>query len=495
MPDFTLDIDFPPGINPDDTRFSAMGQWVDGDNVRFLNGKPQTVGGVSANHFTFTDTAQPCRDMFVITRSGSAVVAYGQAGFGGAGHLYIGTATTEGSEETPASLGNRANIGWSFAAFGTVLLTAGRGEFSTPGGRLYEQSGTSTATHVTQAPDRNVRILVTNERQVLSFGCNEESGGTFNAMCIRGSDLEDYTDWTTTATNNAFEHILDGGGEIIDAALIGQYVGVWASSGIWLGQFIGDPAQTYRFDKVVQGHCPLSPRSVQVANGVAYWFDNALNFWAWSPGSMPVQIHCPMTADINIVFESVSIWEHTSFLSYNPRFDELWFFYANPPDSPAAYIAYSISESAQQGRPIWFKGALSRTCILFDDRLTVTGIAANSSQQVFTVEARGTCIASAYIQSADVYLEKGRRRAMVKSLKPDFELLSANAIAINFTIFTKQYPQGSATTLGPYAITSATTKKDFRASGMMASFKIASTDTDGWRLGKPTLDCVTLGER
>src|SRR5687768_16705859 len=35
----------PPGLNSDDTTFSAEGRWADASNVRFYNGKPQVIGG------------------------------------------------------------------------------------------------------------------------------------------------------------------------------------------------------------------------------------------------------------------------------------------------------------------------------------------------------------------------------------------------------------------------------------------------------------------
>jgi hypothetical protein len=35
----------PPGLVSDDTTFSSEGAWEDGNNVRFVRGKPQTIGG------------------------------------------------------------------------------------------------------------------------------------------------------------------------------------------------------------------------------------------------------------------------------------------------------------------------------------------------------------------------------------------------------------------------------------------------------------------
>lgn len=493
----------PPGINSVDTTFTAEGQWVDGDNVRFYNGKPQTVGGNSSTLFTLGGTTgfngQRCTDLFVLTRSGSAVVVYGQKGAGGSpGILAVGD-TSSATARTPASLSTNADLGWCFAAWGEILLAAGRGVGGTVGGRLYEQSGSSTATHVTQAPERNVCILVTDQRQVLSFGCNEEISGTFNPMCIRGSDLEDYTDWTTTSTNNAFEHILDGGGEIITARKIGAYVAVWTTIGLFLGTFIGDPGQTYRFDKVTDGMGPVSVRSVVVYQDVAYWIDKSLHLRVWAPGQMVQTIPCPVLNPDDSV-QTTSPFTRPHYMTVNTAFGEIWYVALSASGSP--YAAYSILESAQAGRPVWFKGDLgpsannTRTAMIFSGFLTMYGPAVKADLTVHSIETSGECISGAYIKSGDFNLDNGGRRVMIRSMTPDVMPLSSNASSISLTATTRAYPQSTTiTTSGPHSITTATTKKDFRVSGKLAAVKFEAADTDGWRLGTPTFDVIPMGER
>jgi hypothetical protein len=334
---------------------------------------------------------------------------------------------------------------------------------------------------------------VTNERQVLSFGCNEEISTTFNPMCIRGSDLEDYTDWTTTPTNNAFEHILDGGGAIVTAKKVGAYIGVWTTIGFWIGQFLGDPAQTYRFDKVADGMCPISIRAVTVHDGVAYWMDKTLQFHAWVPGGQPQNIPCPVINDLTPA-PATAPFAHPSYVVTNTLFDEIWYFY-RPTESTWAFIAYSTIESERAQRAVWFKGAQDRRSVLFNDVLLIAGLGVKDAATAHGIEQDGTCIASAYIKSADFYLDQGKQRVQVQRCRPDFELLSANAAALNLIVTTRNHPQSTTITTSTQAITSATEKQDFRVSGMLAAVKLQSTDTDGWRLGKPEFDCVTLGGR
>ena len=74
----------------------------------------------------------------------------------------------------------------------------------------------------------------------MAFGCNEEASGVFNPRCIRFSDIEDPTDWTSTATNNADEFILQGSGIIVGAQLVGDYIFVWTNNEMYLGTY--DPS-------------------------------------------------------------------------------------------------------------------------------------------------------------------------------------------------------------------------------------------------------------
>lgn len=63
-----IPLELPPGLNGDDTTFAASGRWADGSNVRFWEGRPQTINGwelmidealtgVCRTAFPWTDTA------------------------------------------------------------------------------------------------------------------------------------------------------------------------------------------------------------------------------------------------------------------------------------------------------------------------------------------------------------------------------------------------------------------------------------------------------
>lgn len=478
----------PPGLNSDDTTFAASGQWADGNNVRFVNGKPQPLGSMG----TVTTQAGTCYDMFAFTRAAANTVAYGYAGA-----LYVGVGLA--APALRASVGQ--NDGWSLGAWGDTLLAAPL-SVANNGGPLYEQSGSSNATEVTQSPNRiDAGILVTPERQVLAFATNEESSGSHNPLCIRGCDIEDYTDWTTSSSNNAFEHILAGSGEIVLARQIGPYVAVLTTTALYQGQFIGDPSQTYRFDKVSEGCGPMSRRAAAVMDSALYWMGQDHQLRVWAPGAPIQRVPSLIGKEFKV---NCSVDEQTrSFMVSHGAFSEIWFFYVDGRDaasSPTRYVAYSLSESIAAQRSIWFRGSLERTAVLDSEIVREastsnnTGLLGiNAAGEIKLHEIQGSsAIDSVYIQSADQYIDNGQRRMMIRSMIPDFELQTSNVLA---TLFVRDRPQSTAVTKGPYTLATSTTKKDFRASGKIVAVKISTTAAVNWRLGKIVFDVVPMGER
>jgi hypothetical protein len=481
VPETTFALDLPPGIVSDNTTFSDTGQWSDGNNVRFRLGKPETIGGWSLLRAFGANIAE----MLSFRFDGSFYTAYA-----GDTKLYVGAALAAPADCTPSPAPS-STPNWSLAAFGETLLAAPRL------GSLYElpEADTPPATKVTQAPAQIVRMLVTPQRQVLAFGCNEEVSTTFNSLCIRGSDLETYTDWTTTSTNNAFETILDGGGQILDAALVGTNVAVLTSNGLYQGLYIGDPGQAYRFDRVDAAAGVFFTGCCVSHGGRLYWFGTDMNFYRWSPGALPEMITCPIIKDC---IDNLAGFPTMGVL---PAYDEIWLLYSDTRDGVSGfvrsrYIAFSISESALAQRLVWFRGQLARNSIsrpgdlgfLLGGRAVLMG---DNAGNVYKHDVSTSGPTTSFIQSADQYINSGRTRVMVRGVAPDFEQQSGD---VSLTLYTKDRPQSTAVTKGPYTLTAGAAKKDFRASGMIVSMKL-SASAKSWRLGKPVFDCVTTGGR
>jgi hypothetical protein len=478
----------PPGLSSDDTTFEDEGKWADGSNVRFRQGKPECIGGWS---LLISGLAASITDML-----GYIYDSIPHAVYAGGWKLYVANELdTTPTDVTPTGLtSDDTSANWALAAFGSTLLASQRL------GKLYAMPVPGTpAAPVATAPAQIMSMLVTQERQVLAFGCNEEVSGIFNPACIRGSDLEDYTVWTTLPTNNCFEHVLDDGGMIFAAALVGAYVGVWTTSGLWMGQFIGDPSQTYRFDRVDTGVGIVATGAVAIDKGIAYWVGIDLNFYRWEPGAAPEMLACPISKD----FKENVVSGASIRVEVNPSFNEIWILYPDNRDTPGVncsrYVAYCVDESAAAaaagGMAVWYRGQLARDSMLppgpLSQVLGAQTLMGDVAGNIYTHEIPTVAPDAWFIQSADQYLGNSRTRMMVRGFVPDFDYQSGD---VTLTLLMRDRPRSTPVTKGPYTIPNTAAKLDFRASGQIAAVRLDGTATY-MRLGKPLFDTAPLGER
>ena len=492
-----------PGINSDDTDFSGTGGWVDGSNVRFWQGKPQAIGGyadalegetltgVCRNLFSWTTsggirlTAFGAHNalqlytegsLYDITPAGLAVGAIDSAGYG------PGWGSGEWSEGTWGSAASAYYTRtWSLDAYGEYLAACPRG------GTLYVWEGDVAvdAAAVANAPDEITYILVTPERQVLALGCNEETSGDFNPLCIRGSDIEDYTDWTTSSSNNAFEHILEGAGRIVAGRLLGAYVAIWTDAAFYLGQFIGAPGQTYRFDRIADQCGLIGPNAVHITARGAYWVGTEGSVFFYALGGLPQQLPCPIGQEF---IANLEIDQKEKVCAGGvSQFGEVWFHYPDRRDGieNSRYIAIGVQEGSG-----WFRGILARTAMQ-DAAIAPYPLMVTYGGTVYQHEDPEGTVPDAYVESADQHIDEGGRRTMITRMVPDFQGQTGD---LSLTLNVRDWPQSAKTAKGPYTLTTSTRKKDFRASGRILSVKLSSSNV-AWRMGKPIFEGVAMGER
>lgn len=501
-------FDIPPGLFSDDTAFAMPGAWEVGSNVRFKQGRPQVIGGWmdAIDGGTLTGVCRNARawlsfaslryiafgthsklqvfadgGLYDITPSGLSAGSIdssgGTPGWGSGGY-------SEGTYSSPASVFYART--WTFDNYGDSLIANPRG------GKIYQwdlDTG-NLATVVTNAPETVTTVLVTPERQLLAFGCEEEVSGDLNPLCIRGSDIEDITDWTTTASNNAFEHILEGGGRIVAARQIGSYVAVWTDNRVYLGQYIGDPGQTYRFDPVAE-HCGLAgPNAVAIMDQTAIWLGTDYQFRIWTLGGVPGILSCPIHRDFRDNLDTDQL-DKLVMVTVS-QFEEVWLFYPDTRDGNEAsrFVAYSFAESANG--PVWFTGEIGRTQAM-DAGATASPLMSTAAGYSYFHElgetADGTPIDWS-IRSTDTYLDEGGMELLIRRLIPDFEQQDGD---VDVTIYMRRYPMATAVEHGPYTVGVGDEKTDFRARGKLAAVEFAGAGFV--RIGKPIFDAVAMGRR
>lgn len=496
-----VSLDLPPGINSDDTTFSGSGGWSDGSNARFWMGKPQTIGpweellsgldGVCRNIHAWMSTNGTLivalgtntklyvymnSEVYDITPVGLVAGAEDSTG-GGSGYGAGGYG--EGTWSDPALVFYART--WSFDNYGEWLMANPRG------GTIYKWEGDpgTPAAALTNAPANVTFMMVTPERQILALGCNEETSGDFNQLCIRGSDIEDITDWTTGTSDNVFEHILDGSGWIVAGGLMAERVAVWTSQSVYLGTFLGQPGQAYRFDRVGDNCGLVAVNAVQIDGQTAFWVGTEYDFHAWSPGGVPNTIPCPISAD----FKANVVRAQRAKIAAAPlsQFSELWWYYPDARDGTenSRYLALGTKEGSG-----WFRGIMARTAAI-DAGTIAYPLRATADGFVYSHEIpTGGEEPDWFLKFADQSVEEGGRRMLLRKIEPDFKS-QANDIAL--TLEVRSYPQAIPTEVGPYALAPGALKVDLRAAGRIVAGTFEGTGF--MRMGKPVFDTVPMGRR
>lgn len=502
----------PPGVNSDDTEFSQEMRFSDADNVRFFDGKAETIGGW--NKVTGSQMTGVCRNIIAwLDNDGFETLALGthsklyalvggsladitpSSGFtagaeNGAGGPGFGSGDYGEGDFGEGSLADYFPLTWSLANWGENLLANPRGQSIF----LWQNDTGTPAAVISNAPDNVTAMMVTPERQVLALGCNEEGSGTFNPRCIRGSDIEDNTDWTTTASNNAFEHILEatGGARIVTGRMIGPYVAIWTDFGLWIGQFIGDPGQTYRFDLVATGCGLIGPNAVAIHSQRAWWWTPDRQCYTWSPGESPQLVGCPIQSDFanNIAtgqFEKIAAGTIS-------KFEEIWWFYPDGRDGLECSRYVQINTQAPADQPLaWSRGTLARSALV-ESGLLRFSVMASPDGYIYSHEDGNSADGGAISWSATIALpqiDEGGRFVMLKGIEPDFDR-QQGAVSLSFSL--RKYPQGSSNEKGPFTLTPMTVRKHFTMSGRSGEITFTGNSAPSYvRFGKPILLAEPMG--
>lgn len=489
-----------PGLVSDDTTFAAAGRWSDGSNCRFVDGLPQVIGGwqrlvsdelqgvcraaLAWRTQTYADNLALGTNEKLYLFAGGALeditpttFAPGLVDGGGAGY------GVQPYGEGPYGVTTSDDffpLTWSFANWGDELIANPRGQ------TLFLWDGAGLAEPLDNAPEKSTCVLVAPNRQVHAFGCTQVDG-TFNPMCIRGSDLRDNEEWSPAPDNNSFEVILEGGGRIVAAKLIGDYELVWTTQGLHLGTSTGAPGQPYSYIPV-PGAIGLigANAAVVVGSSSAFYLGVDRQFYRYDLGGSITPIPCPIQSDfVDRIADAQTDKIVASFVS---KFQEVWFDYPDNRDGQenSRYIAFSLLSGA------WFRGLMARSWRMFGQP---NPIAVSPDGRVFNHEtgndADGAPL-SAFLESADQFLSEDQV-LRVRGMYPD---LKNQLGAVSLTVITRYKPQGDEMTKGPFVLAPSQDEIDFMASGRLIRFRLESNSSPSyWRLGRPIIDMVADGTR
>ena len=415
---------------------------------------------------------------------------------------------------------------WSLDNFGDILVA------TIHNGRTFTWNPTDSnalntrATIGTGMPTRSVMSIVSDRDRHLFHLGTETTIGTATSqdkMFIRFSDQESLSDYTPTSTNTAGTFRLDDGTSIVGAIKGKDYILVLTDTAAYEMQFVGPPF-TFSIRKVGSNNGMLGQHAGTFANGAVYWMGKTGGFYMYdgTVKSLPCLVEdFVFTTDGNnpgINYNSGQL----VFGGINELYSEINWFYPTAGSSVIdRVVTYNFDEN------VWTTGTLDRTTWVgstvyeqpyatdynASDAPTfpvVNGVSNGASiyyqHEVGVNQANGdgtTTAIPSFIKSGEFDLNgnsgvpgDGEFLMSISRFLPDFKRISGNA---KVTIFLNSFPQGSTATsspLGPFTVSSSTSKINTRARARLAAVQIENESVDeSWRYGTFRFDVRVDGRR
>ena len=408
---------------------------------------------------------------------------------------------------------------WHLDNFGNKLIA------TIADGATFEWNSNATdatstrATIISGAPTASQFTLVsTPDRHLICFGTETTIGttSTQDDMYIRWSSQESLTTWTPTSTNTAGTQRLADGTRIVGAIRGRDAIYIWTDTSLFIMRFVGPPF-TFSFQQVGT-NCGLIGQNAAVeVDGSAYWMsENGFFRYTGKLESLPCLGEDYVYDDINTVPK-----QHIC-AGLNNLFGEVtWFYPGSGAASNNRSVTYNYMDSTED-RPVWTTGSLARSSwsashifgkphgTEYDSSATSDSTVGNTDgvtiyyeheTGVNQVKAGTASAIAANIQTGDFDLDHkgldgdGEFIMKVRRVLPDFLSQTGNAIV---TLNLKNYPSDSqaSSSLGPFTVSTSTTKVDTRARGRAVALKI-SNDSIGqhWKVGTFRLDIQPDGRR
>jgi hypothetical protein len=441
--------------------------------------------------------------------------------------------TTAASHSDGATITNTSDfVAWGEAASGDLVIDPGLWSIDNFGGKIIAlihnaqvfewdsnaaNATTTRATIISGAPTASRDMIVsTPDRHLVFFGTETTIGtpSTQDEMFIRFSNQEDINTYTPTATNTAGTQRLADGSRIMGAVRGRDAIYVWTDTALFTQRFIGPPF-TFGFAQVGT-NCGLIGQNAAVeVDGAAYWFsENGFFKYAGALQSLPCLVEDFVYNDLNTTANQLIN------AGLNNLFGEInWFYCSSGATVVDRCVTYNYVESTPQ-RPVWTTSTLDRTtwqdsAVFGKPHATDYDADSNNSYDVVgntdgctiyyehetgtdQVTTTATTAITSNIESGDFDISQGGDGeffAKIRRFIPDFVSQTGNT---QITLQLRNYSNDSqaSSALGPFTISSSTTKVDTRARARAVSLKVANTASQqNWKLGGFRIDIQPDGRR
>jgi hypothetical protein len=519
-----------------------------GDYIKFTAATTPgpTTTNYTAGSFTnniFEVKTVPTTSTFTLTmptaETGTGVTTGGSLSF--APYANIGpTSQTYGYGWGTASWGSfSGGVGWgSASSSATVVLSPGNWSFDNFGqiliatiknGKTFSWNPgasnplTTRAVVISGAPTASVMSIVSDrDRHLIELGTETTIGDTTtqDPMFIRFSNQEDYNTWAPTATNTAGTFRLDTGNFIVGAVQGKDYIFILTDQAAYVMQFVGPPF-VFSIRQVGTNCGCIGQHSIVFAQGAIFWMGFGGGFFVYDgtvkqlPSLVEDYVFTTGGDNLGINYNAADI----IYGSHNSLYNEIVWFYPTAAQTQInRSVVYNFVENT------WTTMSLARTTYsdaqTFDKPYatkylptntptfpTINGVTNTYGSSEYYEHETGVNEVSftgvktaipAYIESGDFDLDiegDGQYLMKINRFIPDFKILTGNA---KVTLLLRDYPSQTQNSqmLGPYTVTSSTTKIDTRARNRLMSIKVENDSTDeNWRYGLFRVDIQPDGRR
>jgi hypothetical protein len=454
--------------------------------------------------------------------------AYQTIGYGwgtGVWGSYVG-GTGWGSPTTSAVTSLTPGL-WSFDNFGQILIATVRNGKTFSWNPGAASPLTTRATIIANAPTKSIMTIVSDrDRHLFALGTETTIGDptTQDPMFIRFSNQEDFNTWNPTATNTAGTFRLDTGNYIVGAIQGKDYIFVLTNTAAYVIQFVGPPF-VFSVRQVGTNCGCIGQNSIIFAQGAIFWMGNSGGFFVYDgtvkqlPSLVEDYVFTTGGDNLGINFDAADI----VYGSHNSLFNEVMWFY---PKSGSVQIDRSVVYNYLENT--WTTMSLSRTAYADSDVFelpyatkydstmvptfpVINGVTNLNGASILYEHETGvndvslgvsgtqtTAAIPAFIKSGDFDLDiegDGQYLMKINRFIPDFKILTGNA---KITLLLRDYPSQiqNSQMLGPYTVTSSTTKIDTRARNRLMSIKVENESiNENWRYGLFRVDIQPDGRR
>lgn len=435
------------------------------------------------------------------------------------GGIYNEGVYGSGAVPTPAQGDPITAIDWTFDNWGSILIACPEN-----GALYYWQpigSSIENLSYIPNSPVYNTGAFVSMpQRQIIAYG---SSFGTIqDPLLVRWCDLEDFSVWQGTATNQAGSYRIPTGSKIVGGLQGPQQTLLWTDLDLWSMSYIGQP-YIYGFNKIGANAGLISQKAANQMGGVVYWMSQK-QFFKLSGNGIEV-IPCPVWDQVfqNLypgLDENGKPYTDRIRCGTNSQFNEVtWYFPAHyttdiDPETGLsiesqqmgtgevnAYVKYNVAlnqwdygyqhcdcANVLVGRTAWIDQSVLGSPI---GAAAATSVAGQTTgfyiyQHETSNDADGNAMNSGFT-TGYAALTDGDQMMFVDQVWPDMKwgfVDEAKAAVVKITFYVTNYPGTPPIQYGPYEVNQGTQYLSVRMRGRLVSFSVSSTDAGSfWRIG------------